>query len=140
MLIFIMSRCSPGYTGDPRTPGRSCQECECDPYGSLPIPCDPVTGQCTCKPGSTGWTCAGCKHQHVRDGMECICTYTNITFQGVMVVCVASQELNLAMVPVNYVAVLCYFFENIYQTSHFPSILASHFHKPQDAGKIFSTV
>ncbi|XP_075780255.1 laminin subunit alpha-2 isoform X2 [Pelodiscus sinensis] len=65
-------RCSPGYTGDPRTPGRSCKECECDPYGSLPIPCDSVTGQCTCKPGSTGWTCAGCEHRHVRDGMECI--------------------------------------------------------------------
>uniref|UniRef100_A0A674J3X9 Laminin subunit alpha 2 n=1 Tax=Terrapene triunguis TaxID=2587831 RepID=A0A674J3X9_9SAUR len=58
-------RCSPGFSGDPRTPGGSCQECECDPYGSLPIPCDPVTGQCTCKPESTGWTCAGCKHQHV---------------------------------------------------------------------------
>ncbi|XP_067402829.1 laminin subunit alpha-2 isoform X2 [Emydura macquarii macquarii] len=65
-------RCSPGYSGDPRTPGGSCQECECHPDGSLPIPCDPVTGQCTCKPGSTGWTCAGCKHQHVRDGMECV--------------------------------------------------------------------
>ncbi|XP_074846691.1 laminin subunit alpha-2 isoform X2 [Carettochelys insculpta] len=65
-------RCSPGYTGDPRTPGGSCQECECDPYGSLPVPCDPVTGQCTCKPESTGWTCAGCKHRHVRDGTECI--------------------------------------------------------------------
>uniref|UniRef100_A0A8C8SQH7 Laminin subunit alpha 2 n=1 Tax=Pelusios castaneus TaxID=367368 RepID=A0A8C8SQH7_9SAUR len=65
-------RCSSGYTGDPRTPGGSCQECECDPYGSLPIPCDPVTGQCTCKPGATGWTCAGCEHRHVRDGMECV--------------------------------------------------------------------
>uniref|UniRef100_A0A8C3RNL2 Laminin subunit alpha 2 n=1 Tax=Chelydra serpentina TaxID=8475 RepID=A0A8C3RNL2_CHESE len=122
-------RCSPGYTGDPRTPGRSCQECECDPHGSLPIPCDPVTGQCTCKSESTGWTCAGCKHQHVRDGMECICTYTNIIFGGVLVVCVASQELNLALVPVNYVAVFLFLFLNIHQTSHFPSILASHFHK-----------
>ncbi|XP_006029235.2 laminin subunit alpha-2 [Alligator sinensis] len=65
-------RCSSGYAGDPKTPGGSCQECECDPYGSLPIPCDPVTGQCTCKPGSTGWTCSGCKHRHVRDGMKCV--------------------------------------------------------------------
>ncbi|XP_030909969.2 laminin subunit alpha-2 [Melopsittacus undulatus] len=65
-------RCSPGYTGNPQTPGGSCQECECDRYGSLPVPCDPVTGQCTCKPGFTGWKCAGCEHRHARDGMRCI--------------------------------------------------------------------
>uniref|UniRef100_A0A8D0L6L7 Laminin subunit alpha-2 n=1 Tax=Sphenodon punctatus TaxID=8508 RepID=A0A8D0L6L7_SPHPU len=58
-------RCSSGYTGNPRIPGGSCQECECDPYGSLPSPCDPVTGQCTCKPGSTGWKCAGCEPLHL---------------------------------------------------------------------------
>ncbi|NWJ04763.1 LAMA2 protein, partial [Crypturellus undulatus] len=65
-------RCSSGYTGNPQTPGGSCQECECDPYGSQPIPCDPVTGQCTCKPGFTGWKCVGCEHRHARDGMKCI--------------------------------------------------------------------
>ncbi|KAM6083233.1 laminin subunit alpha-2 isoform 2-T2 [Chlamydotis macqueenii] len=65
-------RCSSGYVGNPQTPGGSCQECECDPYGSLPVPCDPVTGQCTCKPGFTGWKCVGCEHRHARDGMKCI--------------------------------------------------------------------
>ncbi|NXO52653.1 LAMA2 protein, partial [Aramus guarauna] len=65
-------RCSSGYTGNPQTPGGSCQECECDRYGSLPVPCDPVTGQCTCKPGFTGWKCVGCEHRHARDGMKCI--------------------------------------------------------------------
>ncbi|XP_066470578.1 laminin subunit alpha-2 isoform X3 [Tiliqua scincoides] len=65
-------RCSPGYTGNPRMPGGSCQECECDPYGSLPVPCDPVTGQCTCKPGSTGWKCAGCQPRHAREGIACV--------------------------------------------------------------------
>ncbi|XP_062428549.1 laminin subunit alpha-2 isoform X4 [Rhea pennata] len=65
-------RCSSGYTGNPQTLGGSCQECECDQYGSLPIPCDPVTGQCTCKPGFTGWKCVGCEHRHARDGMKCI--------------------------------------------------------------------
>ncbi|KAK0682552.1 LAMA2 protein, partial [Pygoscelis papua] len=65
-------RCSSGYTGNPQTPGGSCQECECDQYGSLPVPCDPVTGQCTCKPGFTGWKCVGCEHRHARDGMKCI--------------------------------------------------------------------
>ncbi|NXA35500.1 LAMA2 protein, partial [Eudromia elegans] len=65
-------RCSSGYTGNPQAPGGSCQECECDPYGSQPIPCDPVTGQCTCKPGFTGWKCVGCEHRHARDGMKCV--------------------------------------------------------------------
>uniref|UniRef100_A0A8C0EGH7 Basement membrane-specific heparan sulfate proteoglycan core protein n=1 Tax=Bubo bubo TaxID=30461 RepID=A0A8C0EGH7_BUBBB len=65
-------RCSSGYVGNPQTPGGSCQECECDQYGSLPVPCDPVTGQCTCKPGFTGWKCVGCEHRHARDGMKCI--------------------------------------------------------------------
>ncbi|KAM6406959.1 laminin subunit alpha-2 isoform 4-T4 [Pluvialis apricaria] len=65
-------RCSSGYTGNPQAPGGSCQECECDQYGSLPVPCDPVTGRCTCKPGFTGWKCVGCEHRHARDGMKCI--------------------------------------------------------------------
>ncbi|XP_010705705.1 laminin subunit alpha-2-like [Meleagris gallopavo] len=65
-------RCSPGYTGNPQTPGGSCQECECDQYGSMPVPCDPTTGVCTCKPGFTGWKCAGCEHRYARDGMKCI--------------------------------------------------------------------
>nr|XP_060609322.1 laminin subunit alpha-2 isoform X5 [Anolis sagrei ordinatus] len=65
-------RCSSGYTGNPRIPGGSCQECECHPYGSLPVPCDPVTGQCTCKPGSTGLKCAGCEPRHAREGIACV--------------------------------------------------------------------
>uniref|UniRef100_A0A8C3EBE2 Laminin subunit alpha-2 n=1 Tax=Corvus moneduloides TaxID=1196302 RepID=A0A8C3EBE2_CORMO len=65
-------RCSSGYTGNPQIPGGSCQACECDPYGSLPVPCDSVTGQCTCRPGFTGWKCAGCEHRHARHGMKCV--------------------------------------------------------------------
>ncbi|XP_060046469.1 laminin subunit alpha-2 [Erinaceus europaeus] len=65
-------RCSPGYTGSPSSPGGSCQECECDPQGSLPVPCDPVTGICTCRPGATGQKCDGCRQWHAREGMECI--------------------------------------------------------------------
>uniref|UniRef100_A0A452E6V7 Laminin subunit alpha-2 n=1 Tax=Capra hircus TaxID=9925 RepID=A0A452E6V7_CAPHI len=65
-------RCAPGYTGSPSSPGGSCQECECDPHGSLPVPCDPVTGICTCRPGATGRKCDGCEQGHAREGMECV--------------------------------------------------------------------
>ncbi|XP_052607209.1 laminin subunit alpha-2 [Peromyscus californicus insignis] len=65
-------RCAPGYTGSPSSPGGSCQECECDPYGSLPVPCDAVTGLCTCRPGATGRKCDGCEHWHAREGAACV--------------------------------------------------------------------
>uniref|UniRef100_A0A8C0ZYF8 Laminin subunit alpha-2 n=1 Tax=Castor canadensis TaxID=51338 RepID=A0A8C0ZYF8_CASCN len=71
-LSLFKSRCALGYTGSPRSPGGSCQECECDPYGSLPVPCDPVTGLCTCRPGATGRKCDGCKHWHAREATECV--------------------------------------------------------------------
>ncbi|XP_036024630.1 LOW QUALITY PROTEIN: laminin subunit alpha-2 [Onychomys torridus] len=65
-------RCAPGYTGSPSSPGGSCQECECDPYGSLPVPCDTVTGLCTCRPGATGRKCDGCEPWHAREGAACV--------------------------------------------------------------------
>ncbi|XP_016060358.1 PREDICTED: laminin subunit alpha-2 [Miniopterus natalensis] len=65
-------RCAPGYTGSPSSPGGSCQECECDPYGSVPVPCDSVTGLCKCRPGATGPKCDGCEHWHAREGTECV--------------------------------------------------------------------
>ncbi|XP_053520768.1 laminin subunit alpha-2 isoform X5 [Artibeus jamaicensis] len=65
-------RCAPGYTGSPSSPGGSCQECECDPHGSMPVPCDAVTGLCTCRPGATGPKCDGCEHWHAREGTECV--------------------------------------------------------------------
>ncbi|KAM6181305.1 laminin subunit alpha-2 isoform 1-T1 [Erethizon dorsatum] len=65
-------RCAPGYTGSPSSPGGSCQECECDPYGSLPVPCDPATGLCMCRPGATGRKCEGCEPGHAREGAECV--------------------------------------------------------------------
>ncbi|XP_075453399.1 laminin subunit alpha-2 isoform X2 [Ascaphus truei] len=65
-------RCTSGYTGNPGTLGGSCQECECNPYGSLPVTCHPTTGQCTCKPGATGQKCAGCTYRHAREGPLCV--------------------------------------------------------------------
>ncbi|KAM4771006.1 laminin subunit alpha-2 [Rhinophrynus dorsalis] len=65
-------RCASGYTGNPGIPGGFCQECKCNPYGSLSVVCHPTTGQCTCKPGATGQKCAGCTHRHAREGLLCI--------------------------------------------------------------------
>ncbi|XP_040285060.1 laminin subunit alpha-2 isoform X2 [Bufo bufo] len=64
-------RCASGYTGNPSIPGGSCQECECNPYGSLSMICHPSTGQCTCKPEATGLKCGGCTDRHVREGSLC---------------------------------------------------------------------
>ncbi|XP_066461637.1 laminin subunit alpha-2 isoform X6 [Eleutherodactylus coqui] len=64
-------RCASGYTGNPGIPGSSCEECECNPYGSLSMICHPTTGQCTCKPEATGLKCAGCTDRHVREGPLC---------------------------------------------------------------------
>ncbi|XP_063299217.1 laminin subunit alpha-2 isoform X3 [Pelobates fuscus] len=65
-------RCASGYTGNPGVPGGSCQECECNPYGSLSMICHPTTGQCTCRAEATGPKCAGCTDRHVREGPLCV--------------------------------------------------------------------
>ncbi|XP_073483348.1 laminin subunit alpha-2 isoform X3 [Aquarana catesbeiana] len=64
-------RCASGFTGNPSIPGGSCQECECNPYGSLSMICHPRTGQCTCTPEATGLKCGGCTQRHVREGPVC---------------------------------------------------------------------
>ncbi|XP_078356510.1 LOW QUALITY PROTEIN: laminin subunit gamma-1-like, partial [Oculina patagonica] len=44
--------------------GFGCEECLCDPMGSLNNSCDVITGQCPCKPGVTGRTCDQCQLDH----------------------------------------------------------------------------
>lgn len=75
-------RCASGYTGNPSVPGGSCEECECNPYGSLSMICHPSTGQCTCKPEATGLKCAGCGDRHVRDGP--LCAFCNDECTGLL--------------------------------------------------------
>ena len=43
--------------------GYGCEECLCDPIGSLNDSCD-ITGQCPCKPGVTGRVCDLCESDH----------------------------------------------------------------------------
>ncbi|XP_053566671.1 laminin subunit alpha-2 isoform X2 [Bombina bombina] len=65
-------RCASGFTGNPGIPGGSCQECECNPYGSLSSVCHPTTGQCPCRAEATGLECAGCTLRHAREGPLCV--------------------------------------------------------------------
>ncbi|KAK7907204.1 hypothetical protein WMY93_015816 [Mugilogobius chulae] len=58
-------RCATGYHGNPRQPGGLCEECKCSEWGSVPGPCDPVTGQCRCRGGSSGRACDQCMDRHV---------------------------------------------------------------------------
>ncbi|XP_074541079.1 laminin subunit alpha-2 [Halichoeres trimaculatus] len=58
-------RCATGYHGNPLMPGGRCEECKCSPWGALPGPCDPVTGQCRCRVGTSGRSCDQCMGRHV---------------------------------------------------------------------------
>ncbi|NWI11441.1 EPI1 protein, partial [Crypturellus soui] len=58
-------RCSPGYYGDPRGAGGSCEPCRCHPGGSTHGDCDRTTGQCACKAGVTGRLCEECQPRHL---------------------------------------------------------------------------
>ncbi|XP_008118175.2 laminin subunit alpha-1 isoform X1 [Anolis carolinensis] len=65
-------RCSPTYFGDPKAPGGSCQQCQCNPNGSVHNTCDHISGQCVCKQGVTGWLCDECEPRHILVDNECI--------------------------------------------------------------------
>uniref|UniRef100_A0A7N6BAH8 Basement membrane-specific heparan sulfate proteoglycan core protein n=1 Tax=Anabas testudineus TaxID=64144 RepID=A0A7N6BAH8_ANATE len=64
-------RCATGYHGNPRMPGGHCEECKCSLWGALPGPCDPVTGQCSCRVGALGKSCDQCMDRHVSCDDEC---------------------------------------------------------------------
>ncbi|KAH9488089.1 Laminin subunit alpha-2 [Bulinus truncatus] len=40
---------------------KGCERCSCDRQGSQSLLCDPVSGQCTCRPGIGGLTCGQCE-------------------------------------------------------------------------------
>ncbi|XP_003794938.1 laminin subunit gamma-3 [Otolemur garnettii] len=57
-------RCREGFYGSALAPwpAERCASCSCNPEGSVgeQIPCDPVTGQCSCLPHVTGRDCGHC--------------------------------------------------------------------------------
>uniref|UniRef100_A0A8R1DFE1 Uncharacterized protein n=1 Tax=Caenorhabditis japonica TaxID=281687 RepID=A0A8R1DFE1_CAEJA len=73
---YVCNACKPGYTGqycetcvagyygDPEHVGGFCAPCDCHPDGSLHGACNPLSGQCECKPGVTGRDCSRCQERH----------------------------------------------------------------------------
>ncbi|ELU05178.1 hypothetical protein CAPTEDRAFT_214680 [Capitella teleta] len=49
--------CCDGYYSFPNVVSRGCLDCNCDPGGAYDTPCDPINGQCNCKPGLRGQYC-----------------------------------------------------------------------------------
>nr|XP_031843946.1 laminin subunit alpha-1 isoform X2 [Nomia melanderi] len=87
-------RCSYGYYGLPDLPGGKCTPCKCSPAGSVSDECDMETGQCRCKPGSTGRDCSECTtYRHVF--INNVCTSCDDNCTGVLLdtVEMLSQEL-----------------------------------------------
>uniref|UniRef100_UPI00358F3273 laminin-like protein epi-1 n=1 Tax=Myxine glutinosa TaxID=7769 RepID=UPI00358F3273 len=55
-------RCEDGYYGDATK--QKCLSCDCNPEGALSPPCDPVTGECRCRPRVAGTSCKACLPDH----------------------------------------------------------------------------
>lgn len=55
------SRCKPGFYGLSASKVEGCNSCSCDPWGSTEGRCNENTGQCSCKPSTTGLRCNQCK-------------------------------------------------------------------------------
>ncbi|XP_034944517.1 laminin subunit alpha-1-like isoform X2 [Chelonus insularis] len=76
-------KCSYGYYGYPSIPGGVCTPCNCNPAGSASDECDEETGQCNCRPGSTGRDCSQCTaSRHVF--IDNICTSCNDNCTGIL--------------------------------------------------------
>ncbi|GAA6225593.1 laminin subunit beta-3 [Lates japonicus] len=53
-------QCKRGYYGLSDSNPLGCTKCSCSPDGSLSDVCDPITGQCPCRPHFHGLTCEVC--------------------------------------------------------------------------------
>uniref|UniRef100_A0AAQ5YR15 Laminin, beta 3 n=1 Tax=Amphiprion ocellaris TaxID=80972 RepID=A0AAQ5YR15_AMPOC len=53
-------RCKRGYYGLSSSNSLGCTKCSCSPDGSVSDVCDPVTGQCPCRPHFHGLSCDMC--------------------------------------------------------------------------------
>ncbi|XP_015124906.1 laminin subunit alpha-1, partial [Diachasma alloeum] len=89
-------RCSYGYFGYPTHPNGTCTPCNCNPAGSASDECDEETGQCNCRPGSTGRDCSQCtadRHVFINN----ICTSCNDNCTGLLLEDLSQLSLNLTL-------------------------------------------
>ncbi|KAM9522760.1 laminin subunit beta-3 isoform 1-T2 [Salvelinus alpinus] len=75
-------RCKMGYYGLTASNPLGCNKCLCSKDGSLSSVCDPVSGQCPCRPNLQGLTCELCSHGYwnpssPRGCEPCHCDPTN---------------------------------------------------------------
>ncbi|XP_037085132.1 laminin subunit alpha-2-like isoform X2 [Pollicipes pollicipes] len=64
-------RCAFGYFGSALDRSADCQQCGCDPAGSVSATCDPDSGVCQCRPGVVGRDCTRCAERHVLTEQGC---------------------------------------------------------------------
>ncbi|CAB1315349.1 unnamed protein product [Coregonus sp. 'balchen'] len=75
-------RCKMGYYGLTASNPLGCNKCPCSKEGSVSSVCDPVSGQCPCRPHLQGLTCDQCSHGYwnpssPRGCEPCRCDPTN---------------------------------------------------------------
>nr|XP_012216711.1 PREDICTED: laminin subunit alpha-1-like [Linepithema humile] len=87
--------CAYGYYGSPGLPDGKCVPCNCNLAGSLSDACDSKTGQCKCRPNSTGRDCSQCtayRHVYIND----VCTSCNDNCTGILLDTTAMLSEDLA--------------------------------------------
>ncbi|ESP05355.1 hypothetical protein LOTGIDRAFT_227981 [Lottia gigantea] len=72
-------RCSAGYYGNPSIVGKICQQCNCNPEGSVSPECDLITGRCLCLPGIEGDKCNQCQPGSAVQNGTCTSCYGGCT-------------------------------------------------------------
>uniref|UniRef100_A0A3B5LRA2 Laminin subunit beta 3 n=1 Tax=Xiphophorus couchianus TaxID=32473 RepID=A0A3B5LRA2_9TELE len=66
-------RCRKGFHSLSSSDPMGCKKCSCSPVGSLSTLCDPVTGQCPCRPHFHGLTCDVCSKGYWKPPQSDVC-------------------------------------------------------------------
>nr|XP_039257196.1 laminin subunit alpha-1-like isoform X3 [Styela clava] len=74
-------QCANGFYGDPII-RKNCTSCRCDLDGAVSRQCDPVTGQCPCRPDVFGKRCDTCQEGQYLDRTRKICAPCLCDAQG----------------------------------------------------------
>ncbi|XP_054879283.1 laminin subunit beta-3-like isoform X2 [Poeciliopsis prolifica] len=69
----LCDRCKKGFHSLSSSDPLGCKKCSCSPVGSLSVLCDPVTGQCPCRPHFHGPTCDVCSKGYWKPPQSEVC-------------------------------------------------------------------